>query len=381
MQNGPGDKPQKLMSLFKKISPEPNRLVTSLVLSVIFGFASAAVGVLFSVTYLTPSPEPSASYVPRASLAVNRMDTPRLAADSSASRAVVTLFASGGSSLPEGINFGGEAVGAGFVLTSDGWVATHANALKPGARLVALVDGRRYPVGEAVRDPYSDVMFFRVEARDLPVPALARGEVLPTIGDSLFAFDATGGVRRLEVVNPQALGAKTEAELVVSSEKVSRLILCGRQPNVPVGAMVLDDHSEVVGVVASVSDDGVMVVPTASFSGVIEGVLGGDGPSRPYFGVRSLDLSAFGMRGVDGERQRGALLLAEGGPAVAKGSPSETVGLRAGDVVLAVNGEQVSSRHPLSEVIARYSPGMKVTVTYRRGDAERAGEATLAKQP
>jgi putative serine protease PepD len=71
---------------------------------------------------------------------------------------------------------------------------------------------------------------------------------------------------------------------------------------------------------------------------------------------------------------------------VEKGSPADKAGLRAGDVILTVNGEPVSERKALSTIIAAYIPGMNVTVTYQRSGSDRKADvalvaATIDKKP
>ncbi len=62
-------------------------------------------------------------------------------------------------------------------------------------------------------------------------------------------------------------------------------------------------------------------------------------------------------------------------------SPAERAGLRAGDIILAVDRTQINAAHPLDQVIAGYKPGDVVTIRFWRAGREDSVRVTLAEQP
>lgn len=365
-----------------------DRFLTTLTLSVLLGFGAGAVGTLVAAVYFYPAPVTvSVTQVPRATLSVNRVESKRLTSPASVSRAVVDLFEAKTAAPLAAVYLGPEAVGAGMTLTSDGWIIAQAGSMKTtkkGAALVAKVDGRLYAVSRTVTDRYSGAVFFKVEARDLPVVTMAKTAAGFTPGDSLFAIDLLGGVRRLEVVNMAATTAESAADLIRSSEQLTRFMMVGPQPSLPIGTMVLDDKAEAVGLVASHGKLGTLIAPVEAWRDVIDSVLKGQGTVRPYFGAHYLDLAESGIVDAAGYAARGAKLAtsADGKtPAVEKGSPADKAGLRAGDVILTVNGEPVSERKTLSAIMAAYIPGMSVTVSYQREGMDRKADVALVAAP
>ena len=76
----------------------------------------------------------------------------------------------------------------------------------------------------------------------------------------------------------------------------------------------------------------------------------------------------------------------DGGPGaeiaeVTAGSPADAAGLRAGDVVTAVDGRSIAGAGDLSGRIRGHEPGDKVRVEYRRGGETRTAEVTLGRRP
>ena len=73
-----------------------------------------------------------------------------------------------------------------------------------------------------------------------------------------------------------------------------------------------------------------------------------------------------------------------GGPkivVVAPKSPAEHVGLKIGDVILAVDGKETPDPASLSAIVGRNKPGDVITVRYRRGTETKELKATLDKRP
>lgn len=362
-----------------------DRFFTTLTVSVILGFGAGAVGALMAAVYFSPPAlTVTVSPVPKASMAVNRVESKRLVASEAATRAAVIFFEAKTPDPLKAVYLGSEAIGAGMTLTSDGWIIAQADGLKTakrGTAVVARVDGRLYAVTATVHDPYSDSVFFKIEARDLPVVAMAKTTATYLPGDSLFGIDAFGGVRRLEIANLAAPASETAADLVHSSERLTKFMMTGAEPALPVGSMVLSDSAQAVGLVSAHGRFGTLVTPIDAWDDVIDSVLKGRGPVRPYLGVNYLDLAESGAVDADGRPERGAQLAASADgktPAVAKGSPADKAGLRAGDVILTVNGESVSARRPLSSIIAAYIPDMNITVSYRRAGFDRKVDISLA---
>jgi membrane-associated protease RseP (regulator of RpoE activity) len=62
---------------------------------------------------------------------------------------------------------------------------------------------------------------------------------------------------------------------------------------------------------------------------------------------------------------------------VADGSPAADAGLKAGDVVTAVDGDSVTSASQLAKVIADHKPGDDVTITYSRDGSSSTAKVTL----
>jgi putative serine protease PepD len=68
-------------------------------------------------------------------------------------------------------------------------------------------------------------------------------------------------------------------------------------------------------------------------------------------------------------------------PPVTPGGPAAAAGLRPGDVIVSLGGQQVTSAPTLLDAIRARPPGSRVTVTYQRGGALRHVTLRLGSAP
>ncbi|HVL88973.1 MAG TPA: PDZ domain-containing protein, partial [Actinomycetota bacterium] len=67
--------------------------------------------------------------------------------------------------------------------------------------------------------------------------------------------------------------------------------------------------------------------------------------------------------------------------AVVPGGPAEAAGLRAGDVVVEIEGNAIKSAEELVAVVARFDVGQTVTVVFERDGKRQTARATLTDRP
>ena len=95
-----------------------------------------------------------------------------------------------------------------------------------------------------------------------------------------------------------------------------------------------------------------------------------------YLGVQTEEVtkenfSRFGLREVRG------VAVAD----VVEGSPAQTAGLQKGDVIIRVNGDEITSSRKLTRLIGEISPDHTAKITVSRGGSERDINVTLGRRP
>jgi len=372
------------MKFFKREKSKMSLAAPTVLISVVFGLAAGVVGMLLALAYY-----PIPSYSTSSGVVVSKIpfaptESSRVPSDMAVrdlSRPLASLYKT--EDVQE-IVLPANAVGAAAVVTSDGWMITYESALEsaagmPEKRLMAVVEGKTYPVAETVKDPFTGVVFMRVSGANLPVASFGRSSDIE-VGDALFAFDAGQGLRIADVIDYDDSPAEDAASAVRSSERVQKVFRLSGTSGLLTGSALLDSTGRIVAVYVGEGALGPVAIPIDSFFPVLGEVFRDRAVTRPYLGVRFMDLSEYPDAGTGTDR--GAWLMSYGGiPAVVRRSPAALAGLRDGDVIVSVNDEAITANKSLPELIAEYGPGDKVALKIMRGGAEVAVEVVLEKVP
>jgi hypothetical protein len=373
---------------------QKNPLLAPILVSVVLGVAAGGVSAILVASSLPAPVTGGAEIVRPRDAATEAIPEAVVSPTSGAGRSLVLLYPpKAGKSLADRTYLPKDAIAAATILTADGWLVSHGSAASgdhPGWRgqhklseLVAVIGGRTAVVEREVDDPFTGLTFLKVAANGIPAVAFGPAEA-PSAGDVLFAFDATRGVRRMAVTAIDDAPATTAADLLQSSERLQKLIRLTPDADVVPGSMLLDKDGDLAGVVIRQGTLGASAVPLSAFIGQLSEVFRGTGIGRPYLGVRYLDLSRLAGALAENDQSRGALLSAslDGKlAAVIARSPAADARLRAGDVITAVNDEEVTPRRALADIIAEYAPATQVRLSYLRDGATQTADVVLGTAP
>jgi S1-C subfamily serine protease len=229
--------------------------------------------------------------------------------------------------------------GSAVVLTPDGFLLSNAHVVAgrgAGGR-ASFVDGRELRFEVVGRDPLSDLALLRADASDLTpatlgdAEALRVGQLVVAIGNPHgFAGSVTAGV-------VSALGRSLPARLGRQTRIIDNVIQtdAALNPGNSGGALVNGD-AEVIGVNTAVAGIGLgLAVPVNAATRTIVGQLMSDGRvRRAYLGI------AGGPRPLPPRVRaaHGGMESAVEVVEVVAGSPAERDGLRAEDLIVAIDG-------------------------------------------
>jgi serine protease Do len=289
-----------------------------------------------------------------------------------------------------------ESGGSGFILTSDGLIVTNRHVVD-GVNTtykVILSDGRILDATVKAIDTLNDLAIVKVDAKDLPTVEIGSstdlqiGQTVIAIGNALGQFQNSV---TLGVVS--AKGRTLSAgDTTASSETLTDLIQTDAAINPGnSGGPLVNVRGQVVGINTAIASqsggsEGIgFAISIDSIKSVLDSVRKTGKIVRAYLGIRtqtidkslqqidnlSVDYGAFVVAGTNPITQ----------PAVATGSPADKAGIKAGDIILEINGERIDSNHPLPSRIAKYQVGDSVTVKLQRAGKEQTMKVTLGELP
>lgn len=364
---------------------KPNHFIRAVVIATILGFSAGVVGQMIADVYFPLTTYRSTEYfsnIPSSSGDDKTGDVVKAAA-----KGLVGIYPAKGISADplKQIYLPGDSLGQGLILTADGWVATTKEVISDFDKGYAVIsyDGKIFSASQFVADPLIDIVFFKIDAKDLSVLKFSqKGEL--GLGETLLAIGPGNSADYVSIKNSAYDLIINKKDLVKSSEKLYKFIFFQNGLGAAYrGSPAIDSTGGVVGLVFSRDQKNYnLIVPVSYIQDIMSGVFKKQKASRPWLGVHYLDLTeSTGIsETLSHSAKAGALLYQDStASAVSVGSPAKQAGLRAGDIILQVDGVSVDKKNSLAELIGTYSAGDKVQLTILRNGQEMEIEVTLGE--
>lgn len=363
-----------------------NPLLKIIILAVIFGLGAGVVGQLLTAAYLIPEEIFVFGEASRVRQAANQTaeNEKILETERSTSPAVIEIFPQKNSSHDplNQIYLPLDRVAFGVALTSDGWLISYGKNLADPKSHFSIVtsDQKIFSPQKIIFDEATGTVFIKIETQNLAVPKLGAYENL-SAGEKVLIPFSKQSFRTMQIADLAHEQINGQNDLLKSSEKLSKLILLdGEVAAHEIGAPISNLDGEVTGIISATSP--AAAVPINYWRAAFLSILKMEKVNRPYLGVRYLDLgkSAGISETFSQGKTNGALIWSGKNPqisGVTKGSPAAKSGLRDGDIILKINGDELNQRIDLPEIISEYSPGDKIQIAVLRNGEEKIFEATL----
>jgi serine protease Do len=257
--------------------------------------------------------------------------------------------------------------GSGFIVDPSGIIVTNNHVVGHADKIVvSLTDGRQLPAQVLGHDELTDVAVIKVQGAE-PLPAVTWGDSRKVeVGDWVLAAG-----------NPFGLGGSVTVG-IISAE--GRDLGSGPfdnflQLDAPInpgnsGGPVFNMDGQVIGV------SSVIVSPTGASVGIGFAI-----PSETVTRIVNQLLAKGtierGWLGVSVEDRDEGVLIAN----LDRTGPAAKAGMRAGDLVVAINGERIDSSRGLIRAVAIVSPGNSITITVRRQGRDMDIPVNVGRRP
>jgi len=268
--------------------------------------------------------------------------------------------------------------GSGFFISADGYAVTNNHVVDKAEHVdVTTDDGKTYTAKVIGTDDRTDIALIKIEGhREFPFVQLADKQ--PRIGDWVLA-----------VGNPFGLGGSVTAGIVSARGRdigagpyddfiqIDAAVNKGNS-----GGPTFDLDGNVIGVNTAIfSPSGGSVgiafdIPAETVRAVVAQLKDHGAVTRGWIGVQIQPVTneiadSLGLKNV-----RGALVAEP-----QSNSPAQKAGIKAGDVIVSVNGETVTDARNLAKRISAMAPGTSVKLGIIRSGREDALTLTLGELP
>lgn len=257
-------------------------------------------------------------------------------------------------------------VGSGFILTSDGYIATNQHVVADSTSMkVSLADGNTYDGKVIWSDPGLDMAIIKIDAKDLPVVELGDsdnvivGELAVAVGNPLglnFERTVTSGI--ISAINRSIpLDNGLAEDLLQTDASINSGNSGGPLVNKEGKVMGINTYKLTTGegmgfaipinILKPILNE---IVSTGKFDSTVMGITGYDRAIANYY----LADSAVNF-------DKGIYIAS-----VQQGGGASNAGLAAGDIITEINGVETNTMLKMKEILYAKNSGDKVSVTIQR---------------
>ncbi len=278
-----------------------------------------------------------------------------------------------------------QSLGSGFIISADGYVVTNNHVITADGQgqvesiTVTTPDGTEYPAKLVGKDAASDLAVLKISAAK-PFPFVKFGDSRQArVGDWVIAIG-----------NPFGLGGTVTQGIVSavyrntgSGSAYDRYLQTDASINRGnSGGPMFDMQGNVIGINNAIfSPTGGSVgigfaIPAEIAAPIVDKLRAGQAIDRGYLGVRIQTLSEDLAASLGLPKNRGEFIqTVEPGQAAAK------AGIQGGDVVVKVDGKDVSPDQTLSFIVANTTPGKRIPIELIRNGQRLTVQAVVGKRP
>ena len=273
----------------------------------------------------------------------------------------------------------GRSEGSGFLISADGYAVTNNHVVKDAETVtVKFDDGKEYSAEVVGTDPKTDLALIRIKDATKPFTFVKFAAAEPRVGDWVVA-----------VGNPFGLGGSVTTGIISAR---GRDIGSGPyddflQIDAPInrgnsGGPAFNLDGEVVGINTAIySPSGGSVgigfaIPASAASQIIEDLKSSGKVTRGWLGVAIQPVTDEIAESLGLKAAKGAIVAD-----VTEDSPALKAGIKAGDVITKVNGDDIAEPKDLSRRVAGLAPGKDALITIERDGKSLEIKVAIAVMP
>jgi serine protease Do len=272
--------------------------------------------------------------------------------------------------------------GSGIVISPDGYIVTNNHVVEGAQKVtVTLSDGSTFAATVVGTDAQTDLAVVKIDASNLAYlhlvsnsleqlsvldPVVAVGNALALPGGPTWTTGVVSNLgRSIEEENGVVLNDIIQTDAAINPGNS--------------GGPLLDAAGQVVGInvaIASNAENIGFAISTDTVIPVVQSLIAEGKVVRPWLGASAITVSPAIQQYYNLSVNAGALVTS-----VSSGSPADKAGLRAGDVITKMDGEDISTAAQVSLDIGSHQIGDQVEIVYYRGNTQHVVTATLEESP
>lgn len=290
------------------------------------------------------------------------------------------------------------ASGSGVIISPDGYIVTNNHVVEKAEKITIVTnDHRSFQAKVIGTDPNTDLALIKIEANNLPIVKLGNSDAVK-VGEWVLAVGnpfklnstVTAGIvsakgRSINIIgsnndddddNPYPVNQKTPTlrKGIESFIQTDAAINPGNS-----GGALVNTNGELIGINAAIAShtgsyEGYgFAIPINLAKKVLNDIKKYGAVKRGYIGVSFADLSdAEVAANIKTDKTNGLYVNS-----LVAGGGAEQAGIKPGDIITKVEGNNVYESSDLQERVGRLQPGDKINLTVLRDGSEKNFTVTL----
>lgn len=271
------------------------------------------------------------------------------------------------------------SLGSGVIVSAQGLILTNNHVIAGADEIeIALSDGRKMSAKVVGTDPETDLALIKIEADNLPAIAFASSDKL-NVGDVVLAIGNPFGVGQtvtqgiISALGRNHLGINTFENFIQTDASIN--------PGNSGGALI-DTEGNLVGINSAIysRSGGSMgigfAIPATLAHQVMDQIVTQGNVTRGWIGIEAQDITPGLAESFKLKLAQGALIAG-----IQRGGPADRAGLRAGDILLAIENKPISDTGSMLNLIAALTPNQKATIKIARAEQTLNVVVLIGKRP
>ena len=260
--------------------------------------------------------------------------------------------------------------GSGVIIREDGYIVTNNHVIDGATRIeVTLNNNQTYPATLVGTDPATDVALLKVEATGLPVIPFGDSDKL-RLGEWVIAIGSPYDLR--STITAGIVSAKGRSMPSNGEFKIESFIQTDAAVNPGnSGGALVDKAGNLVGINTAI------ISQTGSYTGYSFAVPSNIVKKIAYdlmdFGSVKRAVLGISMMPIDDKIAEELKLSSRNGVyigEVSKSGAADKAGIKAGDILIAIDSTKITNPASVQEAVSRFSPGDNAVVTVLRDGKE-----------
>lgn len=273
--------------------------------------------------------------------------------------------------------------GSGFIISNDGQILTNAHVVAGADTVeVTLKDGRSFTGRVMGTDSVTDVAVVKIEANDLPTAVVGDSEQLQP-GEWAIAIGNPLGLDNTVTVGIISGTGRSASQIGVPDKRVNFIQTDAAINPGNSGGPLLNQRGEVIGMNTAIIQGAQglgFAIPINRAQDIAQQLIANGEVQHPYLGIQMVQLTPELKNEINNNPNAGLTVTEDRGILIARvmpDSPAIRSGIRAGDVIVSINGVQMADANAVQQQVERTRIGDELQMQVIRNGQP----MTLALQP